>query len=139
MNPSPLKTLILTVGTILGIMLIASCQEEQKEQNRLDPETDVKMARLMAVKNAELKKEIEWLKQQHEREVNEQQAMLDNCQQQKAALEKLTNKEIREQVDSVLVTVMDQAARLRQENENLKVQIESLKAELEQLKTKSSE
>ena len=96
----------------------------------------VKQSRAIAAENIELKKqverlnrEIEKLKEQHEKEINKQEKLLAQCEQDKDALKKKAQQNIRGQVAPVLDAVIDETARLREENSKLKAQIEQLQKE----------
>lgn len=123
------KMLILAVSSIIIMMWVAGCQEEQT--------TDAKKGRLVAAENIKLKnelgqrdKEIKRLKQLHSKEIKRQEGLLAKCQEEKEVWQKKADENIKEQVSEVSTVVMEQNSKLREENENLKSQIEKLKAQL---------
>jgi len=92
----------------------------------------VKQSRAIAAENIELRKqierfnrEIESLKEQHEK----QEKLLAQCEQDKDALKKKAQQNIRSQVAPVLDAVVNETAKLREENTKLKAQIEQLQKE----------
>jgi len=126
------KTFVLAAGTVV-IMLIAGCEKENAP--------DTKRSRLIATENIRLKKELEQRdkeikrqKELHNKKIKQQQKLLEKCLKEKNAWKKSAQGNIQEQVDKVLAGVMENYAKLREENKNLKVQIEKLKTELEELK-----
>ena len=81
MRESTHKTLVLAVSIIFSIMLIAGCEEEAKISDanldtqpdvKLDTPPSVKRSRLIAIENAQLKAQIEKLKDLHTREMESQ-------------------------------------------------------------------
>ncbi|MHC4482627.1 MAG: hypothetical protein ACYSW4_03670 [Planctomycetota bacterium] len=130
------KTLLSAVGVAFIIMLIAGCEEEQKVE---DTPTTIKMSRIVAVQNAELRKEIKRLKQQHQRELKKQQGLLGKCQESKKELEKLSTKGVKNYMDDVLGPAVDENKKLREENERLKEQVGQLEAQIQRLKKELDE
>ena len=119
-------TCVLAVG--FAVMLIAGCGQPEPPS--------VKQSRAIAAENIELKKqikrlnqEIEKLKEQHEKEIKKQEKLLTQCQQDKEAWKQKAQQNIRSQVAPVLDAVMDETAKLREENTKLKAQIEQLQKE----------
>jgi regulator of replication initiation timing len=111
---------------IVAVMLIGGCGGQN------DP-PDVKKSKAIAAENIELKKqlaqsskEIEKLKDQHGEEIDEQKKLLQICLQEKEALKKKSQQNIRSQVKGVLDTVLEENKKLRDENARLKLQIEEL-------------
>jgi cell division septum initiation protein DivIVA len=120
------KEIFLVVG-IVAILMTACGQKEPPS---------VKQSRAIAAENIELRKrverlnrEIESLKEQHEKELNKQETLLTECEKDKDALKKKAQQNIRSQVAPVLDAVIDETARLREENSKLKAQIEQLQKE----------
>ncbi|MBN2313841.1 MAG: hypothetical protein JXM79_07915 [Sedimentisphaerales bacterium] len=120
------KASVLAIG--FAIILIAGCGPKEPPS--------VKQSRAIAAENIELRKqverlnrEIESLKEQHEEEIKEQKRLLAQCEQDKDALKKKAQQNIRGQVAPVLDAVMDETAKLRVENTKLKAQIEQLQKE----------
>ncbi|MBA7631984.1 hypothetical protein ES703_39524 [subsurface metagenome] len=132
------KAFVLAVGIVVVIALIAGCDEEQ---NLSSTKSAVKKHRLIAAENMRLTKELEQRdkeikrqKELHNKKIKQQQKLLEKCLKEKNAWKKSAQGNIQEQVDKVLAGVMENYAKLREENKNLKVQIEKLKTELEELK-----
>ncbi len=149
-RPVP-KTLVLAVGIIVGFMLIAGCEEEEtisdtKPDVKLDTPPSVKRSRLIAIENAQLKAQIEKLKDLHTREMesqknlhtkekNRQKRLLDNCLRQKGALQEMSTKGVENYMQDILGPLADENAKLQEEIKALKEQIEKLKTELEEAKS----
>jgi hypothetical protein len=135
-------------------MLISGCEEEAKiSDTKLDAKPDAtldtppnaKRSRLIAIENAQLKAQIEKLKDSHTREIesqknlhtreqNRQQKLLDNCLQQKETLQEMSTKGVENYMHKVLGPIADENTKLREEIKILKEQIEKLKTELEEAK-----
>lgn len=120
------KASVLAIGFI--IILIAGCGQKEPPS--------VKQSRAIAAENIELRKqikrlnqEIESLKEQHEKELKKQETLLTQCEQGKDALKKKARQNIRSQVAPVLDAVINETAKLREENTKLKAQIEQLQKE----------
>jgi len=123
------KALVLVVG--VAVTLIAGCGQKEPP--------NVKKSRLTASENIELKeqlkqssREIERLNELHDEKITEQKNLLEKCQQEKETWKKKSQQNIRDQVKSVLDTVVEENAKLREENEKLKTQIKELQKEGEQ-------
>jgi cell division protein FtsB len=117
---------VLAIGFVA--MLTAGCGQQEAP--------DVKQTRAIAAENIELRKrverlnrEIERLKEQHEKAIKKQEKLLAQCQQDKETWKKKARQNIRSQVEPVLDAVMDETAKLREENTKLKAQIEQLQKE----------
>jgi Na+/phosphate symporter len=126
MKESARKAFVLAAGVV--VMLIAGCGGQEPPS--------VKRSRVIAAENMELTKElerrgeeIEKLKEQHDKEIKEQETLLAECQQEKETLKKKSQQNVRSQVKGVLDTVVEQNAKLREENEKLKAQIKELQKE----------
>jgi len=111
------KALFLAI--CVAIVTCAGCQEENLPSD--------KMSRAVAAENIQLKKElkqrdekIERLKKQYEKQIQQQKEQLAKCLKQKEALEKQLQKNVKDQVDDVLATVIDENAKLREEVKKLK-------------------
>ena len=124
-NPAR-KASALVAGLV--VMVIAGCGQQEPPS--------VKKSRAIAAENMELRRqlerrerEIERLKAQHEKETKKQEKLLAQCQQEKDAWKTKAQQNIRSQVGPVLDAVMNEAARLREENTTLKAQIEALQKE----------
>ena len=110
------------------VMLVAGCEPQEPPS--------VRQSRAIAAENIELRKQVEQLnrkierlKEQYEKETKKQEKLLAQCQQDKEAWKKKAQQNIRSQVEPVLDAVMDETARLREENTKLKAQIEKLQKE----------
>lgn len=131
MKITVLKTLVLLAGIV--IMLNAGCEKEQVSTSR--------KARLIAVENTELKKqlqqrdiEIEELKEKYEGELKDQKELLEQAEQDKKVLDEQLSGKFQGQIDEMMAEISKGSSVLVDENENLKQQIEELKAELEAAK-----
>jgi regulator of replication initiation timing len=118
------KAFVLVV--IVAVMLIGGCGGQNEPP-------DVKKSKAIAAENIELKKqltqsskEIEKLKDQHVRELDEQKQLLQTCLQEKETWQNKSRQNIRSQVKGVLDTVLEENKKLRDENTRLKAQIEEL-------------
>ncbi|MHC4061138.1 MAG: hypothetical protein ACYSUC_08835 [Planctomycetota bacterium] len=121
------KNCLFAVGIVVGIILIAGCEQ----QNQPDQTPSEKMSRLIAAENIDLKKQIEQQKVAHARDIQKQKKLLDKCLTDRKALEKRTKKEIERQVNEVVSLVIAKNGELRQENQELKTQIDELKRQLD--------
>lgn len=129
MNGQTRKAIILFAGSIS--ILTAGCGQQEP--------LSVKQSRAIAAENIELKKqverlnqEIETLKEQYEKEIKKQEKLLTQCQKDRDNWKKKAQQNIRSQVEPVLDAVVDETAKLREENTKLKAQIEQLQKEAEQ-------
>ncbi|NQT03098.1 MAG: hypothetical protein HQ580_13805 [Planctomycetes bacterium] len=93
----------------------------------------VKKSRLIAVENMRLKKELELRNSQierltklHNKQSKEQDKLLAECMQEKESWKQKAQQNIRKQVKGVFDAVMEQNAKLLEENEKLKAQIKKL-------------
>ncbi len=117
------KAIRFVVASSIALTLMASgCHRETT------PGT--KQARLIAAENMQLKKsltgrqsELDELKAQHAKELQQKDAELAACRKRIAALESDLEKGIAERVSGVTAAVMDENARLRRELEKLKTQL----------------
>ena len=123
--------LLLAIGVV--VLFCASCQQSP---GRLSAEElpGEKKTRLIVAENMQLKQElarredeIARLKIRHEKEMKQQQEQLTKCLEAKEALEKQLRQNLKEQVESVLNTVVDENAKLREEIKQLKAEIEKLR------------
>jgi len=115
------KSLVISIG--FGVVLIAGCGQKEAPS--------VKRSRAIAAENMELQKQldrsnarIENLKEQYDEERKKQQKQLEECQQEREEWKAKSQRNVRDQVKSVLDPVMADYTRLREENAKLKVQIE---------------
>ena len=123
------KAFVLVVA--VAVILIAGCGQQEPPS--------VKKSRAIAAENIELKKqlehrskEIEKLKEQHDKEIKKQEKLLAQCLQEKETWKKKSKQNIRKQVKGVLDVIMEENVKLREENERLKAQIKELQKEPEQ-------
>jgi hypothetical protein len=155
MKESANKTLVLAVSIIFSIMLISGCEEDAKISDtipdtkpdaKLDTPPDVKRSRLIAIENAQLKAQIEKMKDLHAREMesqqnlhtnekNRQKKLLDNCLRQKGALQEMSTKGVENYMQKILGPLADENTKLQEEIKGLNEQIEKLKTELEEAKS----
>ena len=119
------KIFVLAVGVIV-ILIMGSCQPELPSE---------KMSRLIAVENSRLKKElelrdreIERLTKSHSEESEKQEKLLADCITEKESWKKKAQQNVRNQVKGVFDAVMEQNAKLLEENEKLKAQIERFRS-----------
>ncbi len=117
------KIFVLAVGVV--VMSIVGCGEQEPP--------GVKKSRLIAVENMRLtkelgqrNKEIERLNELHNKEIKKQEKLLAECVQEKESWKQKARQNVRNQVKGVVDAVMEQNAKLREENEKLKAQIEKI-------------
>ena len=117
------KIFVLAVGVV--VMSIAGCGNQEPPS--------VKKSRLIAVENMRLTKElerrdkeIESIKELHNKEIKKQEKLLAKCLEEKESWKQKARQNVRNQVKGVFDAVMEQNAKLREENEKLKAQIEKL-------------
>ncbi len=109
------KEVVLVVGIVFVIMLIAGCEEQNVSNTR--------KSRLIATENSQLKKRLE----QRDGEIEKQKGLLDKCLQEKKVLEQKTSQDFKGQVEGILVILMEENVKLRQEIDRFKKEIEELK------------
>ena len=126
------KVFVIAIGFVA--MLTAGCGQQEPP--------GVKQSRAIAAENIELRKqverlsrEIEKLKEPHEKEIKKQEKLLAQCRQDQETWKKKAQQNIRSQVEPVLDAVMDETAKLREENTKLRAQIEQLQQEAKQNST----
>jgi regulator of replication initiation timing len=124
MKRPALKAFVLVI--VFAVVLMGGCGGQNEPP-------DVKKSRAIAAENIELKKqlaqsskEIEKLKVQHGKELDEQNKLLQTCLQEKENLKTKSRQNVRDQVKGVLDTVLEENKKLRDENTRLKAQIEEL-------------
>ena len=124
MKRPALKAFVLVI--VFAVVLTGGCGGQNEPP-------DVKKSRAIAAENIELKKqlaqsskEIEKLKVQHGKELDEQNKLLQTCLQEKENLKTKSRQNVRDQVKGVLDTVLEENKKLRDENTRLKAQIEEL-------------
>lgn len=126
------RTLVLATAIVVGIVLIAGCEEEQELP-------DAKRARLIAVENAQLKSEIEKQKRNCERKIASQKEQLDKCLQTNKALQEASKENIEKLMDTALMMAVEENTKLLEENQSLKAQMEQLQMDKEILKKELEE
>ena len=113
-----ITTIFAAVGIVWALVLISGCDEQNN--------SDIKRARLIAEQDTQLKKEIEQLNKKLENlseETKKQKEQLDACLQKKKDLEEEFQNALRKDVNDILSPVLEETAKLREENEKLKAQI----------------
>ena len=117
------KIFVLTVCVV--VMSIAGCGQQEPPS--------MKKSRLIAVENMQLKRqleqrgrEIEKLKQMHNREIKEREELLAKCVREKDRWKQKARQNVKNQVKGVFDAVMEQNAKLLEENKKLKAEIEKL-------------
>ncbi|MHC4623488.1 MAG: hypothetical protein ACYS4W_06250 [Planctomycetota bacterium] len=133
MRTQTTKTLLWAIGICLVVCFITGCQEEQAAGGA---KSDAKRTRLIAVENAQLKKQLQELKIIHARQMDRQKKLLEKCQTEKGALEELTDQNINEFMGQASEGALEENTRLRTENEELKSQVEQLRAQIVQLESR---
>lgn len=125
-----IKAFVLVVG--FAVVLTIGCGPQEPPS--------IKKSRAIAAENIELRKEldnrneeIETLKEQHSREIEEQQKLLQKCLQDKEALKEKSRQNIRNQVKGVLDTVLEENKKLRESTGRLTSENASLKTQIEEL------
>jgi multidrug efflux pump subunit AcrB len=118
------KILVLAVCVVV-VLLIAGCGEQELPS--------MKKSRLIAVENMQLKRELEQCNREieklielHNRESRKQEKILAECVQEKESWKRKAQQNVRNQVKGVFDAVMEQNAKLLEENKKLKAQIEKL-------------
>jgi len=116
---------IFVLAVSVAVISIAGCGQPEPPNE--------KMSRLISVENTRLKKElelrnkeIERLKEMHNEESKKQDKQLTKCMQEKRSWQQKAQQNVRNQVKGVFDSVIEQNAKLREENEKLKAQIEKL-------------
>jgi len=117
------KAFVLILG--IAIILTIGCGPQEPP--------NVKKTRVIVAENIELRKqlerrnkEIEMLKEQYEKETKAQKKLLQECLQEKEDWQNKSRQNIRNQIKGVLDTVLEENAKLREENKQLKSQIAEL-------------
>jgi chromosome segregation ATPase len=122
------KAVTLVIGVVA--LFCASCREQELPGE--------KKSRVIAAENMQLKQdltsrdqEIAKLKTQHAKEMKQQQAELAKCLERKEALEKQLQQRVKEQVEGVLTTVVEENAKLQQQIKELKAEIEKMREQIQ--------
>ncbi len=115
---------VLAVG--IAVISIAGCGQPEIPS--------AKMSRLISVENTKLKKEldlrnkeIERLKELYNKESKKQDKLLAECVKETESWKQKSQQNVRNQVQSVFDSVLEQNAKLAEENKKLKAQIEKLR------------
>jgi flagellar motility protein MotE (MotC chaperone) len=133
------RLVIVAIG-LAGIVLAgAGCQSAAGGSDQPDIGTpDAKKARLIAAENIDLKNalksrdaEIERLKQQHLKELDQHQKSLADCKQRNDTLEKELKQGLEQRVNDITSRMVDENARLHEELANLKAEIQRLKEQMQ--------
>ncbi len=118
-------TKILVLAVCVVVMSIAGCGEQEPPS--------MKKSRLIAVENMQLKRELEQCNREieklielHNRESRKQEKILTECVQEKKSWKQKAQQNVRNQIKGVFDAVMEQNAKLLEENKKLKAQIEKL-------------
>lgn len=125
------KTLVLAVS-ILAIILIAGCEEQNF--------SNTKKHRLIAIENTRLKAEITQLKKELElrdEKIQEQEELLEKNRQEKKYLRTKAAEELRGRMDYIVEDLGRENKRLREESKELKAKVQQLEKELQQIKEPS--
>ena len=124
------KYLVLIVSVIAVILF--GCSESQTNNEKRN--------RVIAAENMKLKSDLEQqdqeiakLKESYDEELEEQIKLLAELQRQVNALQEKSKQNIRNQVDGVVDTVIEENTELRKENEDLKNRIEILEIQVGEL------
>jgi DNA repair exonuclease SbcCD ATPase subunit len=124
MKKAAQKIVVLAVGVF--IISIVGCGQPEPPGE--------KMSRLISVENTRLKKElelrnkeIERLKELYNKESSKQDKLIADCLQEKKNWQHKARQNLRNQVKDVFDSVIEQNAKLREENERLKAQVEKLR------------
>jgi hypothetical protein len=124
------KMLVLVAG--IAVVLTIGCGPKEPPS--------IKKSRAIAAENIELRKEldrrsreIETLKEQHGKELDEQKKLLAECLQEKEVWQNKSRQNIRNQVKGVLDTVLEENTKLRESTGRLTAENTRLKAQIEEL------
>jgi hypothetical protein len=121
MKTAARKIFVLAVCVVF--MSIAGCGQQEPPR--------VKKSRLIAVENMRLKRELEQRDREidklivlHKRETKKQEELLAKCVREKDSWKQKARQNVRNQVKGVFDAVMEQNAKLLEENKKLKAEIE---------------
>ena len=116
--------MVIAIGVVLTP--IAGCGEKEAPS--------VKQSRAIAAENMELQKELdrsnarlENLKKQYDKELEKQRKQLEKCEQERDEWKAKSQRNVREQAQSLVDPLMEEIARLRDANRKLTAQLEELK------------
>jgi predicted small lipoprotein YifL len=117
---------IFVLAVCVVVISIAGCGQQELPS--------VKKSRLIAAENMRLTKElerrdkeIESIRELHNKEIKKQEELLAKCVREKDSWKQKAQQNVRNQVKGVFDAVMEQNAKLREENKKLKAEIEKLR------------
>ena len=120
------KALILVFVTAL--ICSAGCQEAQtpsEKQSRIVAARNIELEKQLAIRD----KEIDNLKAQCAARVGLEQKKLANCNEESAACEEELKQNWQKMLNEMLIPTLNEAAKVRQENEKLQARIKQLEKE----------
>lgn len=107
----------IIILAITGFVLVAGCEEENQ--------TNTRKSRLVAAENLHLKKDLKRCREEIER----QEKLVEECLQDKESMVEEMQDSLQKAAESAL-SDFEEIIELRQENEQLKVEIAELKKKL---------
>jgi peptidoglycan hydrolase CwlO-like protein len=110
------KTIITAIVTLFCITLIPACQEEVIQESP----SDAKRVRILEFERAQLQAN-------HAKELGDLKKRLDECEKKNKNLNENMMKNIEELTDQMLMPMMEENSKLREEIADLKEQIRQLK------------
>jgi hypothetical protein len=113
------KLIIFTAAIFLSGILATGCQEQTTGKN-------AKKGRLVAVENTDLKKQIDQLNseiQKRDRQIENQKELTAKCQDEKKLVQEEAEKTFKDQIATISGVLVEENAKLQQENEALKAQL----------------
>ncbi len=116
-----LQKIVATACCTIGCVLLCGCEEANT--------SDVKMHRLIAAENSQLRAQLQAETQKRDKEIKDLKDQLGQCEQEKQVWQDKADKALKEQIDGMIGIVMDEANNLKQENENLKARIKELEGQ----------
>jgi len=122
------KVVVAVMGVVA--LLCASCREQElpgEKESRVISAENMQLKRDLAIRDQEIAK----LNAQHEKQMKQQQGELAKCVQRKEALEQQLQQNVKEQVEGVVTTVVEENAKLRQEVKALKAEIEKMREQIQ--------
>ena len=116
---------IFVLAVCVVVMLIVGCGQQAPP--------GVKKSRLIAAENMQLKRELEQCNREieklielHNKEIKKQEELLAKCVREKDSWKQKARQNVKNQVKGVFDAVMEQNAKLLEENKKLKAEIEKL-------------
>ena len=117
------KNLIrVTAGCAFFFLLLQGCQEQQAGKSDNTGANTDKMAKLIFMQNEELKADIETIQKAAAKCEEEK----ENLVAKNKELQQTIDKKLEEMINEILKTVMDEQAKLQQENKQLKDQLAAI-------------